>query len=220
MQEFQVISDRVEQRREILKQDKTLIEVLDYGAGNPEDRRSKAQMQEGVCVQVPLCSLASIGVKREKAQILYSLFSKYYPQRILELGTCCGFSSVYMSLFAPQAYIHTIEGSPNTAEIAKQNHTFFKCQNIQIHIGRFDSVLPSLLPQIVPIDFAFIDGHHDKDATLEYFRMILPFMAQNSIMLFDDIAWNELMQEAWKEILALKHHSSMQDFGTMGAIWL
>ncbi|WP_104722772.1 class I SAM-dependent methyltransferase [Helicobacter mesocricetorum] len=218
--DFVEISQIVEQRREELKKSESLVEVIDYGAGSPNENRSSEQMRQGITLELPLASLASIGVKREKAQQIFGIFETLKPKRILELGTCCGFSSAYMSFFAPKAKIYTIEGSPNTAKVAKETHKGFGLANIEVLVGRFDKVLPELLENISPIDFAFIDGHHDKVATLDYFRAILPFMAKDGVMLFDDIAWSLGMKEAWQEILAQKKHKKSQDFGFMGALWL
>lgn len=218
--DFAEISQIIEQKREELKESKALIEVIDYGAGSPNENRSKEQMQQGVISQIPLASLASIGVKKEKAQQIFEIFETLKPKRILELGTCCGFSSAYMGFFVPNAKIYTIEGSPNIAKVAKDSHRVFGLDNIKVLVGRFDEVLPKLLKEIDLIDFAFIDGHHDKNATLAYFQEILPFMAKGSVMLFDDIAWSAGMKEAWREVLAHNKHKRIQDFGWMGALWL
>ena len=214
------IIQAIEQRREMLKAESRLIKVLDFGAGNPSDKRSKKQMEMGVKVEIPLRDLAKIGVKKEKAECIYTIFSSLTPKTILELGTCCGFSSSYMSFFAPNSKIYTIEGSPNIAEIAKENHRFFGLSNVSVFVGRFDIVLPKLLEEISPIDFAFIDGHHDREATLSSFKQILPFMAKGGVMLFDDIAWSEGMREAWREIVDSKVYKKYEDYVKMGAVWL
>lgn len=217
---FLDIIKKIEAQREYLKQSLEFVEIVDYGAGKPEDKRTKEQMQRGVVSKVSLENLASIGVKKEKAEQIYGIFKDLKPEKILELGTCCGFSSSYFSLFAPNARIYTIEGSPNVAKIARENHKSLGLSNIEVIEGRFDLVLPKLLEKIAPLDFAFIDGHHNKDATLEYFKQILPFMQRGGVMLFDDIAWSLGMQEAWAEILESKVYVESKDFGWMGAIWL
>ena len=200
-----------------------MIEVVDFGAGKPEEKRTKEQMEAGVTLEIPLCELAKIGVKREKAEVIFKIFNDLSPQKILELGTCLGFSSSYMAYFAPNAQIWSIEGSPNVAQIAKENHQHFNLKNIEVFIGRFDKVLPNLLEKIKLLDFAFIDGHHNKEATIAYFKQILPFMKRGGVMLFDDIAWSSGMQEAWKEILESHCYTKAQEFGEvwkMGALWL
>ena len=201
-----------------------MIEVVDFGAGKPEEKRTQEQMEAGITLDIPLCELAKIGVKREKAEVIFKIFNDLSPQKILELGTCLGFSSSYMAYFAPNAQIWSIEGSPNVAQIAKDNHQHFNLKNIEVFIGRFDEVLPNLLEKIKLLDFAFIDGHHNKEATIAYFKQILPFMKRGGgVMLFDDIAWSSGMQEAWKEILESHCYTKAQEFGEvwkMGALWL
>ena len=221
---FEEIVSKIESYRESLKQQEALIEVVDFGAGKPEEKRTKEQMEAGVTLEIPLCELAKIGVKREKAEVIFKIFNDLSPQKILELGTCLGFSSSYMAYFAPNAQIWSIEGSPNVAQIAKENHQYFNLKNIEVFIGRFDKVLPNLLEKIKLLDFAFIDGHHNKEATIAYFKQILPFMKRGGgIMLFDDIAWSSGMQEAWSEILESHCYTKAQEFGEvwkMGALWL
>ena len=48
----------------------------------------------------------------------------------------------------------------------------------------------------------FIDGNHKKKATLEYFQKLLPYVHNDSVMIFDDIHWSKEMEEAWEEIKA------------------
>ena len=222
--EFEEIVEIVESKREKLKASEAKVEVVDFGAGSPQDKRTKEEMQQGVLCVIALCDLAKIGVKKEKAEEIFSIFKTLNPKVILELGTCCGFSSSYMGYFAPDSKIYTIEGSENVAKIARENHKAFELNNIEVLVGRFDLVLPNLLESIKPLDFVFIDGHHDKFATLEYFHKILPFMRKGGVMLFDDIAWSCGMQEAWGEILETKVYKEAciagRDAWKMGVIWL
>ncbi len=215
-----VIIKIVESRRNELMHRADVVEVIDYGAGNPQENRTQEDMVLGKHIKVMLSVLAETGIKGERMYNLYNIIAKLNPKTILELGTCCGFSSSYMSFFVPDSKIYTIEGSPNIATIARENHRFFDLKNISVFEGRFDVVLPELLNKISPIDFAFIDGHHDKEATLKYFRQILPFMSQGGVMLFDDIAWSDGMKEAWREIIDSKQYVKFEDYVKMGAIWL
>ncbi len=223
-EKLEEIVKKIEEKRESLKKQTQSIEIVDYGAGNPSDKRTKEQMEQGVRTTVPLCELAKIGVKKEKAKEIFKIFQTLLPKAILELGTCCGFSSAYMSFFAPESRIWTIEGSENLAKIAKENHKFFGLSNIEVCVGRFDLILPQLLEKIAPLDFIFIDGHHDRDATLEYFRKLLPFVRGGGALLFDDIGWSDGMREAWQRILDSKSYKKASIVGeepwAMGVLWI
>jgi len=207
----------IEALRVEIRSKNLLINVVDYGAGEPEENRSKEQMHSGVLKQVRSKDLCRIGLKNEYAHLIYALLKKFQPKTVLELGTCCGFSSIYMSkALDAQATVHTIEGSPETAQLAKANLLEANCLNVTSHVGRFDDVLPSLLPSLAPISFAFIDGHHDKDATLNYFEQIKPFLAQNALVLFDDISWSQGMKEAWAIISKDTDIDYVEDFHKVG----
>ena len=52
------------------------------------------------------------------------------------------------------------------------------------------------------IDLVFIDGNHQKEATLSYFQKLLPLAHNETVFIFDDIHWSAGMEEAWKEIQA------------------
>ncbi len=204
-------------REEIIAQNLP-INQIDFGAGNPNECRDAATMEQGVLKQTSSAEMCRIGLKGEWAEKLYFMIKEQQPKVVLELGTCCGFSSIYMSKACSEAKIYTIEGSPELAEIAKRNREKAGCQNVIQKVGRFNDVLPSLLPEISPVDFAFIDGHHDRDATIDYFEKILPYMSEGGIMLFDDISWSRGMEEAWKVITENTNVTVFFDEKKFGAV--
>lgn len=157
-------------------------------------------MENGVECKKSLKDFAFIGIKNDNAKLLFNTIRSLQPKVILELGCCLGFSSILFKVASPNSKIYTLEGDENLAQFAHQNFTHFGFSDIHIVQGKFSQTLSNLLNQIQQIDFAFIDGHHDKDATISYFKQILPFISKNSIMAFDDINYNEKMQEAWQEI--------------------
>ncbi len=67
-------------------------------------------------------------------------------------------------------------------------------------VGNFSKTLGPALAALRPIDFMFIDGHHDRDATLRYFEQARPFLAPKNVVVFDDIDWSDGMREAWAQI--------------------
>jgi len=208
-------------RTEIISQNRT-IKVIDYGAGNPEDNRTEDEMRDGVPKKISTKELCKIGLKSDFAHLIYALVKQTKPATILELGTCCGFSSIYMSkaLHDNNSLIHTIEGSPETAKIAQENFKKANSSNIISHVGKFSDTLPKLLEEITPINFAFIDGHHDKDATLEYFKMIKPYLDKNALVLFDDISWSSGMKEVWKIIKQDTDIIKYEDFSKLGLCFM
>lgn len=201
-------------------QDESVIKFLDFGAGNPEDKRSEDEMAKGKTTETTVAKLSSIGLKNEWSEWIYALVKERKPKVVLELGTCCGFSSITMGLANADTRIYTIEGAKEIAAIAGENIKKAGCTNITQIVGRFADVLDETLKRISPIDFVFIDGHHDKDATVKYYRQILPFMSKGSVMAFDDISWSDGMKEAWELISSETGIDKCEDLGKIGICYI
>ena len=93
-------------------------------------------------------------------------------------------------------------------------------QNIQLLIGDFSKTLPVALDKIGRLDYAYIDGNHQKTPTLAYFEQCLEYSHSDTIFVFDDIHWSAEMESAWNEI---KEHPKVTltiDLFYMGLIFL
>jgi predicted O-methyltransferase YrrM len=178
----------IEKGRQQLLQQKGTIEVQDLGAGSAKIKTNKRVVAD----------MAGSSLKPAKyAQLLYRVVNYYKPATILELGTSFGITTAYLAAGNPNAKVHTIEGSPAIADIARKTFNRVGLKNIELTEGNFDHVLPGLLSKTGNIDLAFIDGNHRKEPTLEYFDQILKCSGSNTILIFDDIHWSADMEEAW-----------------------
>jgi predicted O-methyltransferase YrrM len=81
----------------------------------------------------------------------------------------------------------------------------YQFKNTKLIIGNFDETLAKQLNENT-FDFIYFDGNHTKKATLEYFKLSLSSIHNDSFFLFDDIYWNYEMKQAWEEI---KKHPSV-----------
>jgi len=183
----------IEAQRKKLLQDDTMIQVTDLGAGSHlnKDRTKKVK-------EIAKNALKSPAL----AQLIHRLAKFSNPKSVIELGTCLGITSAYLSTAAPEALVITIEGCPQTAAVAKQNFEDLKLNNIRLEVGNFDHILPGILAEQEQLDFVYIDGNHRKDATLNYFNWCLPKVHENTMLIFDDIYWSAGMKEAWSAIKA------------------
>ena len=73
-------------------------------------------------------------------------------------------------------------------------------KNVQLTEGDFTQTLSPLLSNLNTVDFAFADGNHRKQPTLDYFEQLLKYVTPNSILIFDDIHWSAEMEEGWELI--------------------
>jgi predicted O-methyltransferase YrrM len=200
----------VENIREGLLNDDRLITITDLGAGSHvnNDRRKRVG------------DIAKNALKPPKlAQLLYRLVADQQPKNIIELGTCLGTTSIYLQKAAPDAKVYTLEGCPETANIAKESFAKAGLKDIELITGNFDNTLPGVIDGLDKLDFVFVDGNHQKDATLKYFEWCLPKVHENTLLIFDDIYWSEGMKEAWAEIKAHPQVTVTVDLFWIGLVY-
>jgi predicted O-methyltransferase YrrM len=200
----------IEKLREQLLNDHNSIEVIDYGAGS-----RKVGGDKRVIGDIAGSSLKS----RKYARLLNRIVSYYKPATILELGTSFGITTSYLALGNPLSRVHTFEGSPSIAAIAKNNFKKLGLENIELLEGDFEKSLPAFLRSGSQVDLAFIDGNHQKAATLHYFELLLQKIIPSSILIFDDIHWSKEMEEAWAIIKAEPAVTLTIDLFFMGLVF-
>jgi predicted O-methyltransferase YrrM len=187
----------IESIRQQLKEDNAEINVPDFGAGSRMQLNNKRKIS----------SIARSSLKPKKfSRLLFRIVHYYKPASIIELGTSLGITTSYLAFANPAAQIITMEGAPEVAYIAQKNFNRLGLSNIQVAEGNFDETLPSVIRQLSTVNFAFIDGNHRKQPTLDYFNQLINLATQSTILIFDDIHWSKEMEEAWNEI---KQHSSV-----------
>lgn len=181
----------IEKIRKQLLTDSTVIEVEDFGAGSSVIKTNKRVVG----------AIAASSLKPKKyAQLLYRMVQYYKPTTIVELGTSFGITTAYLASANAASKVFTCEGSAAIASIAKHNFEALQLNNVQLSEGDFAKTLSPLLSNLNTVNFAFADGNHRKEPTLEYFNQLLKHATPATILVFDDIHWSAEMEEAWEQI--------------------
>jgi len=184
---------QIQNYRNSLLKNKTIISIEDYGAGSKSLRKDKRRVSK-------IAKKAGISLKR--AQLLGRIITYFNPKEVLEIGTSVGLATSAMSFANPSTNITTLEGCISTVNIAKEYFTKFELKNINIITQNFDTALPNIIKQHA-FDFIYFDGNHQKEATIRYFEQCLSNVHNDSVFIFDDIYWSKGMKEAW---LYIKQH--------------
>ncbi|NNK73990.1 MAG: class I SAM-dependent methyltransferase [Flavobacteriaceae bacterium] len=179
--------------RESVRRDNTVLEITDLGPGS-HILKSKQRVVKDIA--------KNAGSTTRRTQLLFRLVRHFKAQNILELGTSLGIASHAMSLGNPEARIKTIEGCPNLSAYTRDQLSGQAAKYVNILTGDFDEVLDNLEPE--KYDLIFIDGNHQKESTVGYFKRMKDLVHNDSVIIFDDINWSKGMQEAWAEIMADK----------------
>lgn len=196
--------DRIESLRAELSASGERVEVPDFGAGSPQDGP-----RAGVQITTEIIGEAcrNYSKSREWSALLFHLVRRLCPKNAIELGTCLGISAAYQAAALElngAGTLTTLEGAPSFAQIATRNFERLGLgHRVRVIGGPFHETLDEVL-RAGQVDYAYIDGHHDEDATVRYFEQFLPHLSANATLVFDDIAWSPGMARAWKRI---RHHS-------------
>jgi len=202
---------QIEEIRKELLNNNNIIEVEDFGAGSKKFKSNKRKVGD----------IAKISLKKQKyAQLLSQLIVHFNSKNIIELGTSLGITTSYLALAHLETKVTSIEGCKATADIARQNFDKLNIKNVQLIVGEFNDVLPTVLNMNETFDFVFIDGNHRELAVVEYFKTILPYCNNDTVIAIDDIHWSEEMEEAWQFI---KNHEEVTvsiDIFEMGFVFI
>ncbi len=177
-------------RKEAKRNDK-IIDIIDFGQG------SKAVDKN----QRTISSIAKSSISFPyQCRVMHRVVKIFNPEYILELGTSLGISTSYIATGNSKSKVWTLEGDHKILEIAEKHFDKLKIKNIRTIKGPFIDTLSITLHEMKKVDLVFMDGHHQKQATIDYFETILPYCNNESIIIIDDIYWSKEMQEAWKTI--------------------
>lgn len=187
----------IENLRYQLLNDKTVLEIEDFGAGS----------RIGINTHLTIAWIAKNAAMGKKlSQLLFRMVHYYQPKLILELGTSLGISSAYMAAANPSARLITMEGAIPIAKRAAHHHQMLALHNSELIIGNFEDTLEAVLQPLNSVDLAFIDGNHRLEPTKKYFEQLLSKATGSSIFIFDDIHWSIGMETAWDYI---KNHPAV-----------
>lgn len=178
------------QAKKELLNDKSVIEVEDFGAGSKVFKSDQRKIKQ---------IATRVGTPYKRAKLLNRVVSYLNCETALELGTSLGLGSLAICL-ENNVRLTTLEACPNTRNRAQQLFEKFNCQK---KISAVNTDFQSYLDQISSsqkFDLVFIDGHHSYAATLSYFKQLLKHKHNDSVFVFDDIHWSKGMEKAWAEI--------------------
>ena len=197
-------------RKELLANNQ-LIYHQDLGAGSKVNSNPN----------LPIKQLAKASLKKEKeAGMIAKSINFLKCKKVVELGTSFGSTTLLCCLENPDIEIHTIEGSPEVAQIASELFSRFHKNNIHLITGSFEEKLPPLLSQINTADTYIFDGNHRQEATLNYFGQALQHSNKNTVFIFDDIRWSSEMLNAWKTIEKHPEVTLSLDLFSMGIAFI
>jgi predicted O-methyltransferase YrrM len=198
--------DRVELIRSQLSNEPRIFEVANPDSEDP--KRTAAQIAH------------RSSVTSEWGTFLYLCAESFKARTILELGSCAGISGCYLASSKYFNRFITVEGSTTLAPLAKSNIEQISDQ-VEVINASFDDALDQIIPTLRDgVDLAFIDGHHEYEATLHYFHLLESHLNRGALLIFDDVHWSDGMWQAWQALKEQKGFGYTIDVGRLGiCLW-
>jgi predicted O-methyltransferase YrrM len=123
---------------------------------------------------------------RMQGNLLKMISCMLSPEKILEIGTYTGYSSICLSEgLTENGILHTIEINPEHEDMIRKYHSEAGLsEKINLHIGNALDIIPSIDEQF---DLIFIDA--DKENYLNYFHLVFNKVRKGGFILADNVLW-------------------------------
>jgi predicted O-methyltransferase YrrM len=146
------------------------------------DSVSAAALAAGAAAELP-----PITVSASQGKLLELLVRVGGAQRILELGTLGGYSTIWMARALPAGgRLVTLEASPRFAEVARANIARAGlAETVEVRVGPALETLPELSAEAAPFDLIFIDA--DKANYPDYLEWSLKLSRPGTLIVADNV---------------------------------
>jgi predicted O-methyltransferase YrrM len=205
-----VIVRNIEDVRKRMNSDHRMIHVTDLGSGSKKLKTNTRRVSD-------ITRYAT--VPKKYGLLLLNLAAEFGKPAIVEFGTSLGISALYMAAGSPESVVYTMEGCPETSEIAKKNFRDTSIPNIKIFTGSFDDIMPEIIETGIKPGMVFIDGNHRKEPVIDYFKKMASVSDSKTVIIIDDIYSSTGMKEAWNEIKKFEMVTVTIDIYRMGIVF-
>ena len=211
-----VMKNAENRRKEIAKGGETKVTI--WYSPLPQNEDENISLEPGKKLQISMAHAANLGKPKKWGTLLYLVAREFASRTVVELGSCVCISGIYLSSPPNVKSFVTIEGSSELATIAKQSLSSY--QNATVINDLFEKAIESEIsfPKHIDdkVDLVYIDGHHEKIATIRYFDKLSSLLNPGGIVIFDDISWSYDMRDAWMELSQSLKFSHTIDLGVIG----
>ena len=204
---------RIEALRAFLLTSPEVFDMTDFGAGPRSSTTPPSERTIG--------HMTRSSKPPRWADLLFQLVRSTGATSLLEMGACVGISAAYqgaaLELNGGPGRLISLEGvKALQARSARTLEELGLADRAEVRLGEFGATLPTAIDDLEPIDYAFIDGNHQESATVDYADQLHPHLADEALLIFDDINWSSGMARAWQSIVADQRYALTIDLRSVG----
>lgn len=137
---------------------------------------------------------------------------------VIELGGAFGTTTLAMHFADRSRTLYSIEGVKEIATLAANNLRSKVNENVHFICGSFEQELPLVLKEAHEIGFAFVDGHHSAEPTMQYVHQLVGSLSAQSIIVIDDIHGTSEMSHCWRILCQSDFFEVNIDFFEIGLL--
>lgn len=149
----------------------------------PEDKPLRSTVRSMQRAGIP-----PMNISANQGKFLQVLAKTANAKKILEIGTCGGYSTIWLArALPPDGHLTTLEVDDSYAAIARQNIIKAGLDTlVDIRVGKaLDSLEALEHEEGAPFDFIFIDA--DKPPYAEYFEWALKLSRKGALIVADNV---------------------------------
>ncbi|MBI3565283.1 MAG: O-methyltransferase [Elusimicrobia bacterium] len=145
----------------------------------PHDAALEAALKDSADAGLP-----AISVSAAQGKLLQILAATVSAERILEIGTLGGYSTIWMARALPAGgRLVTLEYEPKHAAVATKNIARAGlAERVEVRVGKALDLLPAVRG---PFDLVFIDA--DKASIPDYFAWALKLTRKGALIVVDNV---------------------------------
>jgi predicted O-methyltransferase YrrM len=135
-----------------------------------------------------------LGIALQEIYFLECLFAQFQPQRLFAIGNSLGWSTLALGLLNPTARVLAIDAGldRNARDGIEFTNRVAAEENLPVAVvaGRSPADVSDILlaAEMVPVDFAFVDGYHSVEQVKLDFDAVRAHAAPGCVYLFHDVA--------------------------------
>lgn len=165
----------------------------------------KDEALESALKESDTAGLPAIAVSVPQGKLLNLLGQLCHAQRILEIGTLGGYSTIWMArALPPDGELITLEIDPKHAEVARTNiaRAGFSGR-VEVRVGPAIELLPKIAAENKgPFDLIFIDA--DKPSIPDYFTWSLRLSRPGTVIVVDNVVREGAVTDGASEDASVK----------------
>ncbi|MDH6312181.1 putative O-methyltransferase YrrM [Parabacteroides sp. PFB2-10] len=159
-------------------------------------------------------------VSPKTGALLFRLTHYFRSERILQIGSSMGLSTLYLTSYAPDLLSVSLEPEASLAAISQWVYDEAARTAIDQRSGDFPTQLDAILQTYDSFDFIFFCGRDEQYDTLEVFNRCKKQLSQEGVCVIEGIRRTKKRLAAWKTICEQPEVTVTLDLYNIGILFV